>query len=66
MLIGRDADGRIVSWTETYFTNDEIVTVNATRNITTISTQNRKTGAVASKTFFGTMPLPGAFDPKSE
>ena len=40
------------------------MTVNATRNITTISTQIRNAGAASSKTFFGKMPLLGSFDPE--
>lgn len=63
MLISKDNDGRIIGWMETYFSDNKTVTVNVSRNITAISTQDRTTGQVKSEMFFGTPPLPGLFDP---
>jgi hypothetical protein len=63
VLVNRDNDGNVIGWTETYFCDNKTVTVNVSRNITTISTQDRKTGQVKSETFFGKPPLPGAFEP---
>jgi hypothetical protein len=63
MIISKDNDGRIVGWRETYISADEIVKVSVVGNINTISTQNRTTGKVESKTFFGKPLLPSAFSP---
>lgn len=61
MLISKDNDGRIIGWRETYISGDEIVNVSFGGNITTISTRNRTSGKVDSKTFFGQPPLPSTF-----
>jgi hypothetical protein len=61
MIISKDNNGRVVGWRETYVSKDEIVNVSVNGNITSISTQNRTTGKVESKTFFGKPPLPSAF-----
>ena len=58
MLISKNNDGRISGWRETYVSTDEIVNVSVVGNINTISTQNRTTGKVESKTFFGKPLLP--------
>jgi hypothetical protein len=63
MLVSKDNDGRIIGWTETYFSDNKTTTVNVSRNFTTILTQDRTTGQVKSETFFGKPPLPGVFDP---
>ena len=63
MLISKDNDGRVIGWTETYFSDNKIVTVNVGRNITAISTRDRTTGQVKSEMLFGTPPVPGVFDP---
>ncbi len=57
MIISKDNDGRIIGWRETYISKDEIVDVSVNRNINTITTRDRTTGRVESKTFFG-KPLP--------
>jgi hypothetical protein len=42
---------------------DEIVDVSVAGNINTITTRDRTTGKVDSKTFFGKPLLPSAFSP---
>jgi len=61
MIISRDHKGNIIGWRETYFSTDEIVNVSVNGNINTIATQNKTTGKVESKTFFGKPLLPSAF-----
>jgi hypothetical protein len=61
MIVSKDSNGNVIGWRETYISKDEIVNVSVGGNITTISTQNRTTGKVDSKTFFGKPPLPSAF-----
>jgi hypothetical protein len=61
MIISKDNNGNIIGWRETYISADEIVNFSVGGNITMISTQNRSTGKVESKTFFGKPPLPSAF-----
>lgn len=63
MLISKDNSGNVIGWMETYFSDNKTVTVNVSRNFTTISTQDTTAGKVKSETFFGTPPLPGAFEP---
>lgn len=58
MLISKDNQGRIVGWQENYFGADETVNVSVIRNISTISTRDRTTGKVESKTFIGKPLLP--------
>lgn len=53
-----------IAWQETYFGKDETVNVSVVRNITTITTRDRTTGKVDSKTFFGRTPFTSDFDAK--
>lgn len=62
MIVHKDGKGNIVGWRETYISDREIVDVSVIGNINTIATQDRKTGAVESRTFFGQLLLPSAFD----
>ena len=57
MLISKDNSGKIIGWRETYFSKDESVDVSVVRNITTISTRDKTTGKVESKTFFVTLSI---------
>ena len=57
MLINKDNGGKTIGWRETYVSKDESVEVSAHRNVTTITTRDRTTGKVDSKTFFGRTPL---------
>jgi hypothetical protein len=61
MIISRDNDGHVIGWRETYISKNEIVNVSVNGNINTISTRDRTTGKVESKTFFGKPLLPSAF-----
>lgn len=65
MLISRDNKGKVIGWLEIYSSGNRSVTAHVGRNVTTISTLDRKTGRVKSETFFGRPPLPGAFDQTS-
>jgi hypothetical protein len=61
MLMSKDNNGRIIGWRETYNSKDEIVDVSVNGNINTLTTRERTTGKVESKTFFGKRLLPSAF-----
>jgi RIO-like serine/threonine protein kinase len=65
MLISEDNDGKVIGWMETYSSGNRTVTANVSRDVTTVSTLDRKTGKVKTETFFGKPPVPGAFDPTS-
>jgi len=43
----------------TLVSNKEVVTVNATGNVTTIVTRDRETGKVETQVFYGKNPLVG-------
>jgi len=64
MVTSKDNQGRSIAWQETYFGKDETVNVSVVRNITTISTRDKTSGKVDSKTFIGRTPLPSDFDGK--
>lgn len=57
MLITKDNHGRVIGWRETYQSKDESVDVSVQRNVSTITTRDRSTGKVETKTFFGKTPL---------
>jgi hypothetical protein len=58
MLISKNNGGKTIGWRETYFSKDESVDVSVHRNVSTITTRDRTTGKVDSKTFFGKPLLP--------
>ena len=58
MLISKDNGGKTIGWRETYFSKDESVDVSVQRNVSTITTRNRNTGKVDSKTFIGRPLMP--------
>ena len=66
MIISKDHDGRVIGWRESYISKDEIVDVSVNGNINTITTRDRTTGKVVSKTFFGKPLLPSAFDKENK
>jgi hypothetical protein len=66
MIVSKDNDGRVIGWRETYISNDEIVDVAVGGNINSITTRNRATGKVETKTFFGKPLLPSAFEKGSK
>ncbi|MGB9402983.1 MAG: hypothetical protein WCA98_05560 [Candidatus Acidiferrales bacterium] len=64
MLTTKDNHGKTIGWRETYFLKDESVDVSVQRNVSTITTRDRTTGKVDSKTFIGRTPLTPDFDGK--
>ena len=57
MLISKDNGGKTIGWRETYHSKDQSVDVSVQRNVSSITTRDRNTGKVDSKTFFGKTPL---------
>ena len=64
MLISKDNSGKPIGWRETYQSKDESVDVSVHRNVSTVTTRDRTTGKVDTKTFFGRTPLTSDFDGK--
>jgi hypothetical protein len=58
MLITKDNHGRIIGWRETYYSKEETVDVSVVGNTSTITTRDRNTGKVDSKTFVGRPLMP--------
>lgn len=58
MLITKNNGGKTIGWRETYFGKDESVDVSVIGNTSTITTRDRSTGKVDSKTFIGRPLLP--------
>lgn len=58
MLISKNNKGEVTGWMETYISSGKVTIVSVNHNISTISTQDQKTGAVESKTYFGTPLMP--------
>ena len=58
MLISKDNGGKPIGCGETYFSKDESVDVSVHRNVSTITTRDRNTGKVDSKTFIGRPLMP--------
>lgn len=58
MVVSKDNNGHPVAWQETYFGANETVNVSVVRNVTTISTRDKTSGKVESKTFLGAPLLP--------
>lgn len=58
MLITKNNSGKAIGWRETYFSKDESVDVSVVGNISTITTRDRNTGKVGSKTFIGRPLMP--------
>jgi hypothetical protein len=57
MLTSKDNSGKTIGWRETYQSKDESVEVSVHRNVSTITTRDRTTGKVETKTFFGKTPF---------
>lgn len=58
MLISKNNSGRTIGSRETYFSKDETVDVSVHRNVSMITTRNRTSGKVDSKTFIGRPLMP--------
>jgi hypothetical protein len=57
MIINKDNYGKPTGFIETLISNERVVTINATRQATTVTTRDRASGQVKTETFFGTLPL---------
>jgi hypothetical protein len=57
MIINKDNHGKPIEFIETLISNERVVTINATRRATTVTTRDRASGQVKTETFFGTLPL---------
>ena len=53
MLINRDSNGQPIGFIETFVSNKEVVTVNATTSATTIVTHDRESGKVETQIYYG-------------
>ena len=51
-LISKNNSGKTVGWWETYFSKDETVDVSVHRNVSTVTTRDRTTSKVDTKTFW--------------
>jgi len=58
MIISKDNDGKTIGYIETLISNERVVTINTTRQATTVTTRERANGKVKTETFFGDLPLP--------
>lgn len=58
MLISKNNSGRTIGWRETYVSKDESVDVSVHRNVSTITTRDRTTGKVETKTLVGRPLMP--------
>jgi len=64
MLISKNNSGRTIGWRETYFSKDETVDVSVHQSVSTITTRDRTSGKVHSKTFIGRPLMPPDSDSK--
>jgi hypothetical protein len=64
MLITKDNHGRIIGWRETYQSKDETVDISVHRNVSTMTTRDRTSGKVGSRTFVGRPLMPADSDSK--
>ncbi len=58
MLISKDNGGKTIGWRETYHSKDESVDVSVQRSVSTITTRDRNTGKVETKTLVGRPLMP--------
>jgi hypothetical protein len=57
MIINKDNNGKAIGFIETLTSNQQVVTVNQSRDVTTITTRDRSSGRVKTEAFFGTLPF---------
>ncbi|MDP9161562.1 MAG: hypothetical protein M3O09_15190 [Acidobacteriota bacterium] len=62
MVVSKDNQGRIIGWRETYHSKDESVDVSVYRNVSTVTTRDKTTGKVGTKTVFGKTSFSSDFD----
>ena len=58
MIVNKDSSGKPIGFIETLTSNERVITINATRQVATVTTRDRSNGKVKTETFFGTLPLP--------
>jgi len=56
-MVSKANDGRPIGLNETLISNERVVTVNATGQVTTITSRNRNNAQVKTETFFGAVPF---------
>lgn len=59
MITTKDNNGKPIGYLATLTSDKEVVTVNATQNVTTVVTRDRDTGRVETQVFYGKNPLVG-------
>jgi len=57
MIVSRDYNGKPIGFIETLVSNERVVTINQTPQVTTVTTRDRANGQVKTETFFGTLPF---------
>jgi hypothetical protein len=57
VLINKDNNGKPIGFIENLTSNESVVTINQSRQVTTVTTRERNNGRVKTETFFGTLPL---------
>jgi hypothetical protein len=62
MIINKDTNGNPIGFIEKLISNERIVTVDATANVTTVTTRDRNNGRAKSETSCGTLPFTAGGD----
>jgi hypothetical protein len=57
MITTKDNSGKPTGFIETLISNERVIMVNQTTNITTVTTRDRPNRQVKTETFFGSLPL---------
>ena len=58
MIINKDNNGKPTGFIETLISHERVITINATRQVATVTTRDRNNGQVRTETFFGNLPFP--------
>ena len=56
MITTKDNSGKPIGFIEMLISNERVIAVNQTRNVTTVTTRDRTSGNVKTETFFGSLP----------
>jgi hypothetical protein len=59
MITTKDNNGKPIGFIETLVSNERVVTINQTPQVTTVTTRDRTSGLVKTETLFGAFPLVG-------
>jgi hypothetical protein len=57
MITTKDISGKQIGFVELLVSNVRVVSINSTREVTTVTTRDRATGHVKAETFFGSLPF---------